>query len=281
MEEKAEKSRVKEVFKDIDAHRFIADIVRKHSTNRSDVREIAVDMLDMSECRNILDLGCGFGFFTEILKGRVHPCAVVTGVDIIDGYETSFHETCKKAGLECRFLSEGASVINNFNDRSFDLILCSYALYFFPEFIPDISRILASSGSFIAITHDRNNMKELIAITKEVLSNNNVLKEERLPLEAIISHFSSENGMDMLSPWFGQLKTADYFNSLVFRPEDVPRIIEYFLFKSPFLLTGTDYELEHIINLLSIHIQKASFMRDGFTISKNDRVFICSSPQTS
>ena len=176
MEEKAEKSRVKEVFKDIDAHRFIADIVRKHSTNRSDVREIAVDMLDMSECRNILDLGCGFGFFTEILKGRVHPCAVVTGVDIIDGYETSFHETCKKAGLECRFLSEGASVINKFNDRSFDLILCSYALYFFPEFIPDISRILASSGSFIAITHDRNNMKEQIAITKEVLSNNNVLK---------------------------------------------------------------------------------------------------------
>jgi ubiquinone/menaquinone biosynthesis C-methylase UbiE len=278
MMEKIETSKIIEVFRNVHAHRLMANLIRKYSTNRSDIREIAIDGLNLSECRNILDLGCGFGFFTEALKGRVHPRAVVTGVDVIGGYEGMFLETCMKAGLEGRFLSAAASQIKDVTRKTFDLILCSYALYFFTDAIPDISRILAPHGIFIVITHDRNNMKELISITKEVLSRNNMLKEENLPLEKIIAQFSSENGMEMLKPWFGQVAAIDYRNSLVFRPEDDLRIIEYFLFKSPFLLSGINCEMECIVHLLSIKLQQDALLQERFTLSKNDRIFICSSP---
>jgi ubiquinone/menaquinone biosynthesis C-methylase UbiE len=278
MNKKADDTKIIEVFTDVRAHRLMADLIRKHSANRDDVREIALDRLNLKTCRNILDLGCGFGFFTEALKGKVHPGAVVTGLDLIGGYEAAFLETCRKAELEGRFLSAGAPLIKKITDNTFDLILCSYALYFFPDAIPEISRILTSDGSFIVITHDRNNMREMIAVTKDILSRKNILQEKSLPLEKIISQFSSENGMEMLKPWFGHVSAVDYCNSLVFRPEDSSQIVEYFLFKSPFLLSGTNVEMEWVARLLSVQFQQASFMRDGFTISKNDRIFVCSSP---
>lgn len=272
------KAKVIEVFTDVSAHRVIADLIRKHSTNQKDVRKIAIDGLNLGDCRNILDLGCGFGFFTEMLKGRVHPRAVVTGLDVIEGNEGAFFATCREAGLEGRFLGGSATRVKKFPERSFDLILCSYALYFFPDLIPAISRILNANGIFIAITHDSNNMREMITVTKDVLARNNMLKEKILPLENIISQFSSENGLNLLAPWFGQVKTIDFFNSLIFPFEDRLKITDYFLFKCPFLLSGADYETELVVQLLSIHFQQDSFLKEGFTISKNDRIFTCCLP---
>jgi ubiquinone/menaquinone biosynthesis C-methylase UbiE len=278
MKKKVSKSKVIEVFTDVRTHRVIADLIRKHSTNKDDVRNMAIEGLNLSDCREILDLGCGFGFFTEALQGRVNPRAIVTGIDVVGGYERVFLDTCREAGVQGRFLKSDASQITNFPVRTYDLILCSYALYFFADMIPAISRIFSENGTFIAITHDRNNMKELISVTKDVLAGNKALKEKELPLEKIIRQFSSENGLDLLGPWFGQVKAIDYFNSLVFRSEDGMKITEYLHFKSPFLLSGTDYEMEWIVQLLSVHFQQTSFLHNGFTISKNDRIFICTLP---
>ncbi len=278
MKKKVAKSKIIEVFADVRTHRVIADLIRKHSTNKDDVRNVAIEGLNLNDCREILDLGCGFGFFTEALQGRINSQAIVTGVDVVGGYKGMFLETCREAGVQGRFLEGDASQIENISVRMYDLILCSYALYFFPDLIPVISQTLTANGVFIVITHDRNNMGELISVTKGVLARNNVLKEKELPLEKIIRQFSSENGLDLLEPWFGQVKTVDYFNSLVFRPEDGKKITEYLHFKSPFLLSGTDYEMEWIDRLLSIQFQQASFLQDGFTISKNDRIFICTLP---
>lgn len=278
MKKKVAKSKIVEVFTDVHAHRVIADLIRKQSTNKDDVRNVAIEGLNLSDCREILDLGCGFGFFTEALQGRVNPHAIVTGIDVVGGYKKVFLETCREARVQGRFLEGDALQIENFSVRTYDLILCSYALYFFADIIPATSRILKENGTLIVITHDRNNMRELISVTKDVLARNNVLKEKELPLEKIIRQFSWENGLDLLKPWFGQVKTVDYFNSLVFLPEDGMKIAEYLHFKSPFLLSGTSYEMEWIVQLLSIQFQQASFLQDGFTISKNDRIFVCTLP---
>jgi ubiquinone/menaquinone biosynthesis C-methylase UbiE len=278
MGKKVEKSKVIKVFTDVQAHRLMTDLIRKHSTNKRDVRKVAVSELKLSDCKDILDLGCGYGFFTEMMKGRVHPHALATGVDLVSGYERPFLENCAKAGIQGKFLSGSASLIKKFPAGKFDLILCSYALYFFPDLIPVISRLLSQNGIFVVITHDRNNMKEMVSVTKDVLAKNSMLKGRELPLEKIISEFSSENGLNMLTPCFGQVRAIDYFNTLVFRPEDRKEITEYFLFKSPFLLSESDNDTEWVVKSLSIQFQKASFLQDGFTISKNDRIFICSSP---
>jgi len=278
MTEPVPRAKVMEVFADVRIHRAMADLIRERSTNRHDVREIALAGLELRSCRSILDLGCGFGFFTEALADKIHSQALVTGVDFIDAYQPAFLDTCRRAGLEGRFTSAGVSRLSELTAASFDLVVCSYALYFFPEVIPDVARMLRPDGLFVVITHARNNMAEMIAAFKDVLRHNRMLEGERLPLERILGQFSADNGMDQLRPWFGAVDVRDYRNSLVFGPEDRSRVLEYFLFKSPLLLSSTKVAAEWTRQRLSELLQRTSILRDGFTMSKDDRIFVCSSP---
>ncbi len=278
MKEHCDSERVIDVFIDVEAHRSAADLIRKHSTNPDDIREVALKALNLGHCKNILDIGCGFGFFTEALKDRVHDGAVVSGIDIVKGYEPLFLQACRKAGLKGRFFSSGVSLLKKIPADSYDLILCSYALYFFPGAIPDIARVLKDEGVFVAVTHDRENMGELISATKDILRAGRMLKEDRLPVEDIVSRFSAENGRELLSPWFGRVKSVDYGNSLEFGPDDIQNLVKYFYFKSPFFLSLTNFETETVAELLARHLKKSSHSKQGFILSKNDRVFICSMP---
>ncbi len=273
-----EKTNVVEVFLDVEAHRLTADIIRKFSTNKTDIRDLALDGLNLKPCKVILDLGCGFGFFTEALKGRVHPEAFVRGIDIIEAYGPLFLRTCEDAGLRGIFSAEGVHSIQKFENRQFDLVLCSYALYFFPEIIPDISRVLKSEGLFISITHTSENMGELIDAAKAALQEKSMLSEYALPIEGIIRRFSSENGLQLLTPWFGSIRSMDYLNDLVFSPDDLRDLVEYFRFKSPFFLSGTDFSSETVTGLLRGHLERMLRARNQFTISKNDTIFITEKP---
>ena len=272
------KTNVVEVFLDVEAHRLTADIIRKFSTNKEDIRDLALDGLNLKACKAILDLGCGFGFFTQALKNRVHPEAFVRGIDIIEAYEPLFLRSCKDAGLHGAFSSEGVHRIQKLEDGQFDLILCSYALYFFPEIIPDISRLLTGEGLFITITHSSENMADLIDAAKEALKEKKMFSGDTLPIEGIIRRFSSENGLQLLSPWFGGIRSVEYPNNLVFLPDDLPRIVEYFRFKSPFFLSGTAYSSETVTRLLRGYLEKVFLARNQFTISKDDTIFIAEKP---
>lgn len=122
-------------------------------------------------------------------------------------------------------------------------------------------------------------MKELVYVTKDILAKNNMLKKEALPIEKILNEFSSENGCDMLTQCFGCVTAIDYLNTLIFQPGESETVIEYFLFKSPFLLTETNDDVNRLAKLLLLELQQnTSILKNGFSISKNDRIFISSSP---
>ena len=274
-------SRVVKVYGNINQHRSIADLIRKRSTNKRDVRDVALENINLNEMLTILDLGCGFGFFTEALKGRVPTRTAVTGVDLIPGHEPLYLQACAQAGVQCRFIPGNVSVITSFKDQSFDLVLCSYALYFFPEMVPHIARILKPGGIFTTITHDSQNMGELFDCIKNIMDRHYAQIEHLLPAERIIREFSAENGMAILAHWFGQVKTIDYPNALVYHMDDMQEIIDYFHFKSPFFLTGTNIEGKDIAIHLPTLLQQKSHATNGVVISKNDRIFICSDPRTN
>jgi len=122
-----------DVFADVATHKIVANIIITHSTNKSDIREIALEGLDMKSGRKILDLGCGFGYFTRALKGKADPEALVTGIDCFKEYEHLYIESCKISGLKGKFISSGKSILSEFDNNCFDTILCSYALYFSPD----------------------------------------------------------------------------------------------------------------------------------------------------
>ena len=272
--------KIAEVFVDVKAHRFTADIVKRHSTNRSDVREVALEGLDLTQCRDILELGCGFGFFTEALKGRLHADAVITGVDIVPGYESSYLEVCEKVGVKGRFTSTGASVVKNYGDRSFDLVICSYCLYFFPEIVSDIARILRKEGFLVATVHNKKNMSELMNFAKDVFVRGGLADNEiKLPIESFIRSFSSENGYGILSNWFEDIHETHYGNTLVFKPGDIYSLIEYFRFKWPFFVSTVTNQVEKVFDLFEIQLQQYFTLdRKDFIITKDDTIFVCSKP---
>ncbi len=267
-----------EVFTDVLAHRQAAEIIRRHSTNREDIRTVSLEGLPLGAAKNILDLGCGFGFFTEALKRRVHRDAYAIGIDIVAGYEPFFLETLEKAWLAGEFRASGAGVLKSLADRQFDLILCSYALYFFPEILPEIPRVLKRSGTFITITHRTNNMGAVIGAIQEILVQKGSWTRQPLPIQGIIAGFCAENGLALLKPWFGKTQAIDFPNALIFREEEIQALLAYFRYKSPFFLSGMDLEAEAIGHLLQSHLRQRLGPEDSFVMTKDDTIFICSDP---
>jgi len=123
-------------------------------------------------------------------------------------------------------------------------------------------------------------MVELIAAARTALRKIGFLSDrECLPIEEIIGRFNAENGRELLSPWFARIDDADYPNALSFKPDEVSLLLSYFQFKSPFFLTGIDRDRDGILNAIAVHLTDVSQSQHGFTISKDDRIFICREPR--
>jgi ubiquinone/menaquinone biosynthesis C-methylase UbiE len=277
-----DKKKVRQVFRNVQNHQHIEGLIRQFSSNKEDIRLTALNEVDLSSCRNVLELGCAFGAFTEALKGRLHPEAIITGMDIIAEYEPFFLESCKRSGYSGIFSATGVQAIKKCPPVSFDLIICSYALYFFVEMIPEIARVLKKDGTFITITHDQCNMQELIHITRKTLKEHRLLlKNQLLPIEVIIRQFSAENGRKLLNPFFGDIRKFDFKNSLIFQPWDIFFFIDYYQFKSPFFLAGTGIQKISIVNKLLNKLQDIGAECKVITMCKDDTIFICSNPRFS
>jgi ubiquinone/menaquinone biosynthesis C-methylase UbiE len=277
-----DKKKIRQVFRNVQKHQQIEALIRQFSSNQEDIRLTALNQVDLSSCRNILELGCAFGSFTEALKGRLHAAATITGMDIIAEYESFFLEACRRAGYSGTFSSTGVHSLKKCPSASFDLIICSFALYFFIDMIPEIARILKKDGTFITITHDQCNMQELITITRNTLEEHNLLANNQLlPAEVIMRQFTAENGEKLLSPLFGQIRKFDFKNTLVFQPWEIYFFIDYYQFKSAFFLTGTRAHKKTMVDKLLHKFQDTGAENEVITMCKDDAIFICSQPQFS
>jgi ubiquinone/menaquinone biosynthesis C-methylase UbiE len=279
MAEVLDKKKIRKVFCDVQKHLAIAQLIRRFSTNKDDIRKTALNQADLSNCQNVLELGCAFGAFTEALQDKLHPEAKITGIDIIPEYKPFFLEACQRAGYSGYFFSSGIDKIKKYPANSFDLVICSYALYFFPDIIPDIARVLKKDGLFITITHSQADMRQMVGIVKKILKQNNSLDDKQsLPIELIFEQFSAENGEKLLHPFFGRILAIDFKNTLVFKPQEIGSFIDYFQFKKSFFLTGTDAHNKTITNQLMLELQDSAMKKNLVTMCKDDKIFICSQP---
>ena len=279
MSEVLDKKKIRKVFRDVQKHLAIAQLIRRFSTNKDDIRKTALNQADLSNCQDVLELGCAFGAFTEALKEKLHPEAKITGIDIIPEYKPFFLEACRRAGYSGHFSYYGIDKIKKYPTGSFDLVICSYALYFFPNMIPEISRVLKKDGIFITITHSQADMREIVSIVKNILQQNNSIDDKQsLPIEIIFDQFSAENGNALLHPFFSRIQEIDFKNTLVFQPQEIDHFLDYFQFKKSFFLSGTDAHNKIIINQLMRELQNSAMKNNLVTMCKDDKIFICSHP---
>jgi len=269
-----------DIFVDIQAHIESGRFIRNNSSNKYDIRDFTFNDVDLSNCKDILDLGCAYGFFIRGLAGRLHPDARVVGVDLWQGCEEYFAKACRESGFTGKFRLSDEVFCKRFAEESFDLVLCSYTLYFFPEAIPEIARVLRPNGFFVTVTHSVPHMQELIDIIKKLLEKHVGHTVESLPLEKQIEAFSNINGFQILFPWFQEIRENRYVNSLRINEDSLPGLLNYLCFKRPlFFPEDCNCDVKFIRSDVADYFRKLLTRQECLTISKDDTVYICQYPQ--
>jgi SAM-dependent methyltransferase len=267
-----------DVFRDTNKHRATAKIIRKFSSNKSDIREIALSKISFEGKRRILDLGCGFGFFTEALQNKIQPGTLVTGIDCFDEYREPFLEVCKNIGAAGEFVNAKADIISTFEPESFDLILCSYSIYFFPEVLPLLRSAIKPSGSVILIVHSSIHLKELSQLVLKFINESGYKIKNELPYNSLISNLNAENGTALLGAFFSKTIKIDFFNKLVFPQAPTKVLIDYFRFKRSFFIPQDLTGKYSLVRFIETQLAKKCQQDKGFKVNKNDAVFICENP---
>ncbi len=140
--------------------------------------------------KTVLDLGCGYGWFEEIMPTGLD---LIGGIDCLEENETPFLAAARPKAREALFLRMTLPAPTGLSAGRFDLIVALYSLYFFPAFLPEISRLLKPGGLFLCLTHSASMLEE----GEHYFNFNNLRK--------VIERFSAENGYDILRPFFKEI----------------------------------------------------------------------------
>jgi len=257
-------------------------IIKKYSSNKSDIRDVALTNLNCKSAKKVLELGCGYGFFIEKLKDRVHDSAVIIGIDMVENNREPFLHSVSSIQYKGEFISGNADIIKEMPGGSFDLIITSYSLYFFPHLIPDIARVLTPDGVFIAITHSKNTLKEAILFIRSCMKSVGSLDKEETVINKLFSAFSLEEGRSQLEKYFNRVERLDYANSMVFSAEHINDFIFYIQKKKNLIYKEVmelmPEKLDDIVQCVEQRIIDYTNTNRSIKLNKDDAVFRCFEP---
>ena len=143
-------------YRDVEGHRKIGALIRDHSENKEDIREVAKKGLDWTNIHRILNLGCGYGWLEEALDRRFE---LVVGIDLCDENREAFLRAAGNISAASSFVRTELPSPIDMESGSFDLIVSVYSLYFFSGILGEARRLLAPGGAFLCITHSERMLK--------------------------------------------------------------------------------------------------------------------------
>lgn len=240
-------------YSDHKLHAEVGAIIRKHSENKKDIRAVVRDAVPWTRVKSVLDLGCGYGWFEEVMpKGLDLLC----GIDCLKENEGPFLSAAKARAREASFHLVVLPDPTGLPSEHFDLIVSLYSLYFFPGALSEIARLLKPEGLFLCLTHSSSMLEE----GQHYFDFRNLRK--------VIEQFSAENGENLLRKYFAKVSHIDYPNALVFHGPDERSLAMYIDFKREFIEKDVD---PHIVRDKMI----AELHRKGeLRFNKNDRIFL-------
>jgi ubiquinone/menaquinone biosynthesis C-methylase UbiE len=255
------------------------DIIKTYSTNKEDIRSKALEGVDISGAVNVLELGCGYGFFIESLRNRLNGNANIIGIDIVENNREAYLQNISAIGYKGEFIQCNVDKITDFDDEKYDLVIASYSLYFFPHLIPQISRILKKNGLFITITHSDLSLQTVIDLIVKSLSLARINVQNQLAITSLFKNFSSQNGYDKLSPYFPNIRMIKYQNNLVFPYENIDDCMNYIekkrylIYKE--ILDSNPNKIDEYNQILYSQVTNYSFFNQGIILNKDDSIFRC------
>jgi ubiquinone/menaquinone biosynthesis C-methylase UbiE len=136
--------------------------------NETWVRQGVLDAIN-SHPRRILDLGCGTGSTTLLLK-QAFPEAEVIGLDLSPYMLAAAEAKAKTAGLEIQFI-HGNAENTGFKDTSFDLVTASLLFHETPPEVTQIIlqegfRLLSAGGEIIVLDGNQKTLRQVEWLTQ-------------------------------------------------------------------------------------------------------------------
>ncbi|MDF1552949.1 MAG: NUDIX domain-containing protein [Deferrisomatales bacterium] len=272
-------------YQDLDLHQAVSCMIYGHSTNRQDIRDFALQSVDFSRVKNILDLGCGFGFSTLGFQGKIQGITHIVGIDIQETYQKPFLHTCDSIGAIGEFHTSDVAELATYPPHSFDLVFSCFSLYFFPDAVRDIARVLTDDGTFVAITHSEETLRELIRHIPPTLESLGLGVPELLSIQKLLRTFSCESGEDLLRPSFGEIGKKIFRNSLRFQPEEMAHLRLYLHMKKHLFLKEVcevnPDSVGAVLNQLTAALTAEARVKGTLEFNKNDAAFICRKPMVA
>lgn len=247
-------------FSDSSEYLEISKIILQHSSNKKDIRKVAVEGVDLSFAKEVMELGCGVGSMHRDLTKYISPNARFLGVDGSSENEKAFKEVVVESGRRPEFMKLAIDNILPWPDNNFDLVVCAYSLNSFVQIIPEIARVLKPNGIFLTIAHSEKSFVELNKLLGVKLEGSNVIN--------LSKHFAAENGYDLLKIHFKEIESIEYINNMHFGFDDLSDLKKYMQFNLPFLIFEKDMEKTLISNL----------MQKDLIIRNDDAIFRCRKP---
>jgi ubiquinone/menaquinone biosynthesis C-methylase UbiE len=263
-------------------HLLARHIIKMYSTNKDDIRDIALQGLHLNESQRVLEIGCGYGFFIEKLKGRLHEKAAIIGIDLVENNREPFLNSTATIQYRGEFIAASADIIREMPESLFDVVISSYSLYFFPHLLRDISRILIPQGVFIALTHSKDSLKEVIRFVAGCMRSSGIKRKEPV-INKLFMNFSRENGESLLRSYFDIVERIDFANSINFSCDNIEDCI-FYVNKKPYLIYKEIIDvmpekLEIVQQCVESRLVDFVKRNGSISVNKDDAVFRCFAPK--
>ena len=176
----------------------------RFSTNKLNWYRWLFDYFALPDGARILELGCGSAKLWRENLARIPESWDVTLTDASPGMLEEAEAHLKDEPHTFSYKVVDAQAIP-FDDASFDAIIAVHMLYHVPDqhrALAEIRRVLKPNGRFYASTNGRTHMQEIGNLAAHFAEGETL---EQLRAAHTLNSFRLEDGLEMLSAYFGEV----------------------------------------------------------------------------
>lgn len=236
----------------------------KYSQNKQGWFPWLFEQIDFSHINKLLEVGCGNGKLWKNNKINLRNREIF----LSDSSQGMVDEVRKTLGNDFNCMVFDCDQIP-FKDGYFDAVIANHVLFYVYDInkaLEEISRVLDPGGVFYCSTYGSNHMKEINEIVQK-FDSRVILSQTKL-----YDVFGLENGLDILKPYFKNIKMKMYDDCLVV--DKSKPIIDYIM-----SCHGNQNELlGPKLNKFRKYLDSILLKEGPIKITKEAGIFICDSP---